>query len=111
MLLYNTTFHVDGEHLLSPFLTYMRDEYMPHVTEKGYLRNPRFVRLLTDIGDNLTGYALMCEVDDVVALKKWKQEVGNDLDTHFHNRFGEKVLTFSTTMKDVTEKVTQRQTE
>lgn len=105
MLIYNTTFHVDGERTLSPFLTYMRDEYYPHVTEGGLMRNPRFVRLLTDIGDDLTGYALMCEVDDVVALKKWKQETGRKLEEKLHERFGEKVLTFSTTMKDVTEKI------
>lgn len=105
MLIYNTTFHVDGEHTLSPFLTFMRDEYYPKAIEKGYLRNPRFVRLLTDIGDNLIGYALMCEVEDVVTLKKWKNEIGKDLETSVFKTFGEKVLMFSTTMKDVTEKV------
>lgn len=105
MLLYNTTFHVDGEHLLSPFLTYMRDVYFPAVTARGYLRNPRFVRLLTDIGDNLIGYALMCETDDVVTLKRWRKEIGDVLASNFHDRFGEKVLMFSTTMKDVTDKV------
>ena len=105
MLIYNTTFHVDGERLLSQFLTFMRDEYMPKATAKGYLQHPRFVRLLTDIGDNLTGYALMCDVEDVVKLKKWKQEIGHDLETLVHKQFGEKVLMFSTTMKDVTEKL------
>lgn len=105
MLIYNTTFHVDGELTLSPFLTYMRDEYFPHVTDGGFLRNPRFVRLLTDIGDNLTGYALMCEADDVVALKKWMLATGRTLEANLHKRFGEKVLMFSTSMKDVTEKV------
>lgn len=105
MLIYNTTFHVDGEHLLSPFLTYMRDEYLPAALAQGYLRNPRFVRLLTDIGDNLTGYALMCEVQDVLVLKKWKKEVAPALESAFHQRFGEKILMFSTTMKDVTDKI------
>ncbi len=106
MLIYNTTFHVDGEHLLSPFLTYMRDNYVPAAIEKGYLRNPRFVRLLADVGDNLIGYALMCEVEDVQILKKWKLEIGHALESNFHQQFGEKILTFSTAMKDVTEKVT-----
>lgn len=105
MLIYNTTFHVDGERLLSPFLTFMRDEYVPKATAKGYLQHPRFVRLLTDIGDNLTGYALMCDVEDVIKLKKWKQEIGHDLEALVHKQFGEKVLMFSTTMKDVTEKI------
>ena len=105
MLIYNTTFHVDGEHLLSPFLTYMRDVYLPAATARGYLRNPRFVRLLTDIGDNLTGYALMCETEDVKSLKQWRQEIGLTLESNFHDHFGEKILMFSTTMKEVTEKI------
>ncbi len=106
MLIYNTTFHVEGEELLSPFLTYMRDVYLPVVLRNGHLRNPRFVRLLTDVGDNLIGYALMCEVDDVQALKKWKLETGHTLESSFHQQFGEKILMFSTSMKDVTEKIT-----
>ena len=101
MLIYNTTFHVDGEHQLSAFLTYMRDVYYPGVTRGGYLQNPRFVRLLTEIGDNLIGYALMCEVEDVKTLKKWKLEVGRELESGFHQQFGEKILTFSTSMKVV----------
>lgn len=105
MLIYNTTFHVDGERYLSAFLTYMRDVYFPAVTARGYLRNPRFVRLLTDIGDNLIGYALMAETDDVQTLKRWKLEIGRTLESSFHDHFGEKILMFSTSMKDVTEKV------
>ena len=72
MLIYNTTFHVEGEAQLGPFLTFMRDVYVPAAIRDGYLRNPRFVRLLTDLGDNLFGYALMCEVEDVQTLKRWK---------------------------------------
>ena len=106
MLIYNTTFHIDGEHLLSLFLTFMRDEYLPAVMAAGHLRNPRFVRLMVDLGDTMTGYALMCEVDDVQTLKHWKQQAGHDLEKRLFNCFGEKVLMFSTAMKDVTEKVT-----
>jgi hypothetical protein len=105
MLIYNTTFHVEGENNLSPFLTYMRDVYVPAAIRDGLLQNPRFVRLLTEVGDNLFGYALMCEVEDVKILKKWKLETGRTLESNFHQQFGEKVLMFSTSMKDVTEKV------
>ena len=105
MLIYNTTFHVEGEAQLGPFLTFMRDVYVPAAIRDGYLRNPRFVRLLTDLGDNLFGYALMCEVEDVQTLKRWKLETGRSLESSFHQTFGEKVLMFSTSMKDVTEKV------
>lgn len=101
MLLYNTSFHVDSEHYLSQFLTYMRDNYLPAIQQGGYMTNVRFVRLLTDIGDNLIGYSVMGEVADMQKLKKWKLEIGREADANFHKEFGEKILTFSTTMKEV----------
>jgi len=99
MLIYNTSFHVDGEKLVSAYRTYMRDVYLPKVTERGYLKNPRFVSLLTDIGEGMFGFSLMCEVENVVVLKKWRKEIGDALMADFHSHFGEKVLTFSTSMK------------
>ena len=106
MLIYNTTFHVDGDRYLSQFLTYMRDVYYPAVTARGYMQNPRFVRLLADVGEGLIGYALMCEVEDLPTLKLWKNEIGRTLESNFFDRFGTNILMFSTAMKDVTEKVT-----
>jgi len=101
MLIYNTTFHVDSEHMLPAFLTYMRDIYRPAVTARGYMKTARFIRLLTDVGDGLVGYALMCEVEDIQTLKRWKQEIGHTLESSFYDHFGTKILMFSTTMKDV----------
>ncbi len=101
MLLYNTSFHVDTERDLSRFLTYMRDVYLPAIVQGGYMQHVRFVHLLTDIGDNLIGYSVMGEFEDLQSMKKWKLEIGRSADASFHQEFGEKVLTFSTTMKEV----------
>ena len=101
MLIYNTSFHVDTEKDLSRFLTYMRDTYLPAIRQGGHMQHIRFVHLLTDIGDNLIGYSVMGEFEDLQAIKKWKLEVGRAADASFHQEFGEKVLTFSTTMKEV----------
>lgn len=101
MFIYNTSFHVDSERMMSQFLTYMRDVYLPAIKQGGLMTNVRFVRLLTDIGDNLIGYSVMGEVADMQKLKKWKLEVGREADASFHKEFGDKVLTFSTTMKEV----------
>lgn len=101
MLIYNTSFHVDSEHYISKFLTFMRDNYLPAIQQGGLMTNVRFVRLLTDIGDNLIGYSVMGEVADMQKLKKWKLEVGREADASFYKEFGDKILTFSTTMKEV----------
>lgn len=102
MLIYNTSFHVDGEDHLSEFLQYMRDEYLPTALSGGYLRNPRFVRLLTNIGDGLLGYSLMMETDGVATLKSYKKEIEPDLDQKFVAKFGDRILRFSTTMTEIT---------
>lgn len=101
MLIYNTSFHVSGERTLQHFLTYMRDSYLPAIKEGEALQHVRFVRLLTDIGDDQIGYCVMGDIKDVVALKKWRQEVGDKALAAFHQKFGESVLTFSSTMKEV----------
>ncbi len=101
MLIYNTSFHVTGESLVPKFLQYMRDEYLPRVLAGGRLRNPRFVRLLTSVGDDVFAYSLMVETDSVAELKAWKQAAGNALDADFSARFGQQVLTFSTPMRVV----------
>lgn len=101
MLIYNTSFHVSGERTLQRFLTYMRDVYLPAIRQGGLLQQIRFVHLLTDIGDDMFGYCVMTEATDLKTLKKWKLEVGNTADSNFHSEFGEQVLTFSSTMKEV----------
>lgn len=101
VLIYNTSFHLEGETLIGPFLCYMRDEYLPQVEQSPYLSCPRFVRLLTDVGEGVFAYSLMCDCPDVVALKKWRKETGDRLLADLHARFGQKILTFNTTMKEI----------
>lgn len=103
MLLYNTTFHVEEEKL-QEFLCFVKDEYFPAVTKGGYLKHVRLVRLLGDVGEGLFGYAVMADCEgEVIALKKWRQETGDALISQLAQKFGTKVLSFSTTMKVVKE--------
>lgn len=101
MLIYNISFHIDDEAFIRPFLSHMREHFLPAVTAQGYLRQPRFMRLLTDIGDGLVGYSLMCECDSAADLKCWKREVGDALLAALSHHFGDKVLTFSSTLRVV----------
>lgn len=99
MLIYNTTFHVTGERTQSLFLDFMRDVYIPKTKVSSYLRNTRFVSLITGLGDNVSGYALMSEVENIADLKHWKKEKEEELLSLLYQRLGEGVLTFSTAMK------------
>ncbi len=101
MLIYNTSFHISGERLIPKFLQFMRDEYLPRLLSTGDLKNPRFVRLLTNVGEDVYAYSLMADTDSVVTLKHWKVTTGNALEADFAAQFGEQVLLFSTTMREV----------
>ena len=103
MLIYNTTFHVE-EAQLQAFLCFVKDEYFPAVTRGGHLAHPRLVRLLSDVGDGLYGYAVMADCEgEAAAIKRWRSETGDALLSTLQQRFGTKVLTFSTAMKVVKE--------
>ncbi|MDO4497072.1 MAG: DUF4286 family protein [Bacteroidales bacterium] len=103
MLIYNTSFHVE-EQVLQQFLCFVKDDYFPAITQGMYLQNPRLLHLMNNVGDNLYGYAVMAEVPgDIVALKKWRKETGDALISSLQQKFGTKVVSFSTTMKVIKE--------
>ena len=100
MLIYNTTFHVSGgEREYGLFLDFMHEIYMPGAAASPYLKNTRFVNLITNLGDGVSGYALMSDVENIADLKRWKKETEEALHSLLYKRFGESVLTFSTAMK------------
>jgi hypothetical protein len=101
MLIYNTSFHINGERIVPKFLQFMNDEYLPRMASTGHMTNLRFVRLLTNIGEDMVAYALMADTPTVVTLKAWKQAVGDSLEAEFAQVFGESILLFSTTMRTV----------
>lgn len=101
MLIYNTSFHITGEALVARYLQFMREEYIPRALDGGLLVQPRFMRILTAVGDDVFAYSLMLEAADAAALKVWRQTVGTPLERAVAARFGESVLMFSTVMKEV----------
>lgn len=105
MIIYNTTFHIDGERHVARFLAYLRDSYYPAVTSHDAVRNPRIIRIVTSVGEDTFAYALMFEAESIRDLKRWKSEVGQKAEADLHAHFGQKVLAFSTLMKDVTTQV------
>jgi hypothetical protein len=101
MLIYNTSFHISGERLVPKFLQFMNDVYLPRMQASGEMSNLRFVRLLTNIGEDMFAYALMADTPSAVTLKAWKKTTGDQLEAEFSAHFGEQVLMFSTVMRTV----------
>lgn len=84
---------------MQKFLTYMKETYLPTVTTHPNVKGHRFVRLLTDVGEGLIGYSLMCDIEDVKQMKEWNNTCLAPALDAFHREFGETILPFSTSMK------------
>jgi len=101
MLIYNTTFHIEGPKNSNEFVNYVRKEFYPQLTPNNHGIKARFVKLVTDMGNNMNGFALMIEADSLSSLKKWKQEIGDSLMEKLRGAFNFEILSFSTTMIDM----------
>jgi hypothetical protein len=98
MLLVNTTYQVSESSEMA-WHAWVRETYIPLVTQSGMLRNPRFYRLLIEEETGSKSYALQFEVTDFDTLDKWFQLHGQNLQHHMSDLFQEEVLGFTTLME------------
>lgn len=101
MLIYNTTFHIEGQKNVTQFVDYMRNVYYPAALEGNCNVKVKFVRLVTDMGNGMTGFAFMVELDSMSVLKKWKEEIGDRIMEKLLGAMDFQILSFSTTMVDM----------
>lgn len=100
MIIFNTTYHVDDS-LKNKFLDYIKTEYIPRAISSGILSQPRLAEILSqEEKPQGTNYALQFNVSDIKNLNRWYSESGLKLNDDFVAQFGEKVVGFSTLMKD-----------
>ena len=98
MLLFNTTYFVDLSSE-SGFLHFLQEEFIPRALSDGLLKAPRLCRIDPDTTDAGLRFSLQFETADHTTLSVWKDSTGKDLSNRITTRFGELVLSFSTTME------------
>ena len=100
MIIYNTTFHIE-ECIQQDFIDYIRQNVIPQATKSGLLTSPRFSRIFGEHEEQGFSYALEFATESISTLEKWNKTESAAVITPLIEKFGDKVVGFSTVMQVV----------
>ncbi len=98
MLIYNTTYNIEEE-VLSNFLIWLQEAYVPEIEKNGILAHPRLLRVLSHQEENSENFSLQWEVENSALLHRWHLEQGSALSEEMIKIFGNKVVAFPTLLE------------
>lgn len=99
MYILNTTFHVDNR-VRRDFLDWARKVYMPAAIDTGLFGSARLLRVLTDTDPEGVSFALQMDCESISEARRWHDETATLLRDDMFQRWGDKVLFFTTYLKD-----------
>lgn len=94
MITLNTTFYIHPS-LETEFVSWVREFYIPSATESG-LCNPSMSIILANVGEDVIGFALQFDAQELSVAEKWHDGKGGCVRADFISRHGQKALFFST---------------
>ena len=97
MILFNTTYLVSPE-VEKRFLYWLSSVYAPKIKETGIVSNIRLFKVLTDEKDGIS-YSFQIESESVTLMNEFKKKYLSQLELEVSQTFGERVLFFSTYLK------------
>lgn len=95
----NTTFQVD-QSVEKPFLTWLRNEYIPTAAAVG-LTDPQLCRLLIEVEEGAVSYAFQLRSDNPSFAQAWFEAKASRLLNDMTSHFSQKVLYFTTFMEQL----------
>ena len=100
MHIYNTTF-VCSERDLPELLGLLRADVIPALLDSGLALSPRLSRVASRLpeADETESISLQFEFSEISALSEWKKSHLQEALTIIENKFGNRVLTFSTLLQ------------
>ncbi len=98
MILLNTTFHVDNA-LVEPFLTWIKETYLPAAGEVEGLAMPVVARLLMEAAPGATSFAVQLAAANLAVATEWHDSEGAALRAEIIKKWGERVVFFTTYME------------
>ncbi|MGL5637120.1 MAG: DUF4286 family protein [Bacteroidales bacterium] len=99
MIIYNTTYQVDPS-IHDEAINWIKESLIPSLLKTQHLKNPRFVKVLTDDPNN-NSYSLQFEVDSIADLNAWYKQVGAEIYSSLTNKYGNKLLGFTTLLENI----------
>lgn len=96
MIILNTTFYIHPS-IESEFLLWIKKEYVPAALV-ARLEEPQLAVILTEVGEDVTGYAFQLKASCKQEAEAWHDGEGASLRDRFIGRYGQKAIFFSTYM-------------
>ena len=97
MILFNTTYLVSPE-VEKRFLYWLSSDLTPKIKATGLISNIRLFKVLTDEKEGIS-YSYQLEAENVSEMNEFKKHHLTEMQTEVSNAFGERVLFFSTYLK------------
>lgn len=97
MIVYNTTYNVSNDTAVV-FIKWLRSLFIPHATQSGELKEARLAHLMVQNDDKSNSFSLQFTVENVDVLEKWYHKFGAELIHEMEQKFGQKVVGFTTIM-------------
>ncbi|MCC8170470.1 MAG: DUF4286 family protein [Parabacteroides sp.] len=101
MLIYNTTFYIE-KGVVSEGVDYLKKHYIPAATAGGWATEPWMSRVLAASapGDG-ESISVQFRIADADTLDRWIAQCGQLLQRSLAERFGEKMVGFSTVLEEI----------
>lgn len=100
MFVLNTTFHVDKS-VEEDFFLWLKSRYLPVATLSGLFASSSVMRLMLEVEEGFSGFALGMRTSDIEAAVEWYDSVGERLRTELTEKFGERLVYFTTCMEEI----------
>ncbi|MBQ8773450.1 MAG: DUF4286 family protein [Muribaculaceae bacterium] len=96
MILLNTTFHVEKS-IEKDFINWVKTTYIPVALSSGIVKDALFTRILAE-SEGGTAYAVQFKSIDIATAEQWHDTDAQKLKSDISQRWGQRILYFSTYM-------------
>lgn len=100
MYVLNTTFHVHKS-VEEAFILWIKKDYIHSALSSGVFCQPSLLRLMLEVQEDSSSFALGLKADDMDVAASWHDNAGAELRRKLYDRFGEKVVFFTTCMEEL----------
>ncbi|MDX5421554.1 MAG: DUF4286 family protein [Hymenobacteraceae bacterium] len=108
MILYNVTVNVEHS-VADEWLQWMKETHIPEVMGTGFFLRNQICRLVNEIDNGGTTYAVQYYCRSLVDLEEYQRDHAPELQEKHLKRYGERALAFRTVLEVVAEDVERNQ--
>lgn len=96
---YNITYNVDGS-ILDEWLGWMQGGFIKKYVDSKYFESAKMLKVLVEEELGGVTYAIMYKSPNMETLERFISELDSSLNKELTDKFGNKVLTFSTFLEE-----------